>query len=173
MCSPLFVFRAPLTLALLGLALTASGQAQNVWSACAVTAVPYYDAAGNVRTQTFDLPLNSRGIRLLPGFNGTAYAYLPVTASNGAVFSKIVLVAQDPAGGLVRAEFFKQPRIGPGIPTLLGVVTTIAVGAVQTRISVPFAPEVINQANFAYYIRLTLKRDANQLITAYDVSLEP
>jgi hypothetical protein len=151
-----------------------SAAAQAVWSSSAVTAVPQFRGDGTQRLQTVDPAAPGKGIRLADNYIGQSYAYIPVVAPQGSAFRFLHLRAHDSSlDGAVRAEFFRQPRVGPAGPAVtLAAVMTGNAAAVQTVLSPAFGPEFINMARFSYYIRLTLKRSALAATPiAYDVSL--
>lgn len=148
------------------------------WSANAATAVPHFQADSTLKSRTFDLGLNGRGVRHANNQIASAYLYVPVTANNGDTFSKIGLRAEDgTANGFVRAELFRQPRNGiAGGAVLIGSVTTNNAGfqSVDAAFLAAFLPHSLDLSQFTYYIRITLQRNvAADNVTALDVSLQP
>jgi hypothetical protein len=148
------------------------------WSANAATAVPHFQADSTLRSRTFDLGLNGRGVRHANNQIGSVYLYVPVTANNGDTFSKIGLRAEDSTvNGFVRAELFRQPRNAvAGGAVLIGSVTTNNAGFqfVNAAFFAAFLPHSLDLTQFTYYIRITLQRNvAADTVTALDVSLEP
>ena len=149
-----------------------SANAQQIWNASAVVAVPNFQSDGTQRLRTWDPGVNGKGIRLRDLFIGSTFAYIDVTAPHGVTFKKINLRAEGSVSGSVRAEFFKQRRDGNAAgAVLLGTVTTVGGGFQFVSSALP-APELIDRVLWSYYIRLTLKRDVSLgAPTAYDVSL--
>jgi hypothetical protein len=114
---------------------------------------------------------------------GTSFLYIPVTAPNNNTFACIGLRAMDnTTAGLVRAEFYRQPRnSNPGPAVLLGAVNTVDVVAPADGFQfqqAPFGAVVINYSLYTYYIRLIMTHQgaATALVPsviALDVSLTP
>ena len=148
------------------------------WSANATTAVPHFQADSTLRSRTFDLGVNGRGVRHANNEIGSVYLYVPVTANNGETFSKIGLRAEDgTVNGFVRAELFRQPRnaVAGGL-VLIGSVMTNNGGFqfVNAAFVGAFLPHSLDLSQFTYYVRITLQRNvAADTVTALDVSLEP
>jgi hypothetical protein len=149
-----------------------SANAQMIWNSSAVAAVPFFRADGTQSFRTWDPGANGKGLRLKDMYIGVSYAYLDVSAPNGATFRKIQLRAEGSVSGAVRAEFFKQRRdADPGGAILIGGVTTVG-GGFQFVASGFAAAEVIDRLRWSYYVRLTLRRDVGLgAPTAYDVTL--
>ncbi len=169
----MFQTRLLMTLALVAGAIA---NAQTPWSANATTAVPLFPSNGVITTETVDVNPHGRGVRprvsvAQPGTG--SFLYIPVTAPHKSIMACIAVRADDPVGGKVIAELFKQPRnnVAAGASSL-GSVSTVA-GGFQFKVS-PFAAVAIDYQSFTYYIRLTLISAAASTATqpiAFDVSL--
>jgi hypothetical protein len=148
---------------------------QNIWSASAITGTPAVNAGGVINTLSCDACPHGRGVRLQAAFNGEAYLYLPVTSAGAVTFSQIRLRAEDNSPNVsVRAEFIRQPRTNDvGGAVVLGSVTTVDAVADGFQWAVAaFPAHVLNYGEYSYYIRITLKRNVGQVVTAYDISLQ-
>ncbi len=147
----------------------------NVWTASVITGTPAVNAGGVINTLSCDACPHGRGVRLQAAFNGQAYLYIPVTASAGVTFTQIRIRADDNSPNVwARAEFIRQPRTDDaGGAVVLGSVTTVDALADGFQWAVAaFPAHIINYGTFSYYIRVTLKRDLGQVVTAYDVTLQ-
>jgi hypothetical protein len=161
----------------LALAAGAIANAQTPWSANASTAVPLFPSNGVITTETVDGNVHGRGVRPRASVAQPvlgSYLYIPVTAPHKSIMACIAVRADDPVGGKVTAELFRQPRnnVSAGALPALGSVST-GVGGFQFKSSA-FAAVAIDYQSFTYYIRLTLigaaASTATQPIT-FDVSL--
>jgi len=166
-----------------GALLASNSFGQSIWSANVATGVPNFPVTGIVKTTTVDTTVHGRGVKPVnpPNGAGTSYLYIPVTAPNNSTFACIGLRAMDNTNaGLVRAEFWRQPRnAAPGPAVLLGQVSTVdvfvPVDGFQFQTS-PFAAVIINYNLFTYYIRVMMTQQSISTaaplpVTALDVSL--
>ena len=151
--------------------------AQVKWSSSAITGMLHI---GPVNTVTCDIGcIHGRGVRLAPGFIGTAYIYLPVNLPNLTPISWLRLRAEDNhPDAVVRADLFRQPNSFPvgGAELVTTVATANLAGDGFQFVMSPFLVHAIATNTHSYYVRITIKRGAAAAAaacqpTAYDVSL--